>query len=87
MPSLPKPLAGPGVSWNPTLGGLIAHVNDRSGVASECTYKSDWYERGFFLPANGTYDVVIVPAIPKFANWDVTVTCGNGTSTHTSTFF
>lgn len=87
LPVAPKPLAGPGVSWNPTLGGLIAHVNDRSGVASECTYKSDWYERGFFLPANGTYDVVIVPAIPKLANWDVTVTCGNGTSTHTSTFF
>jgi hypothetical protein len=66
---------------------LIAHITDHSGVGSQCTYKSDWYERGFYLPANGKYDVVIVPALPKLDNWDVTVTCGNGTSTHTSTFF
>jgi hypothetical protein len=69
------------------LGGLVAHVNDRSGIASQCTYTSDWYTRSFFLPANATYDVVIVPAIPKLANWEVTVSCDNGAITHTSTFF
>jgi hypothetical protein len=85
--SAPKPLAGPGVSWDPVVGGLVAHVNDRSGVAAQCTYKADAYTRSFFLPANGSYDVVIVPAIPKMANWDVTVNCDNGATTHTSTFF
>jgi hypothetical protein len=83
----PKPLQGPGVSWDPRIGGLTAHINDRSGVASQCTYKSDFYERSFFLPANSTFDLVIVPAIPKFQNWDVSITCDNGTQTQTSTFF
>jgi hypothetical protein len=89
MPKLPppKPLQGPGVSWAPVLGGLVAHVTDRSGVASQCTYTADWYTRSFFLAAKATYDVVMVPAIPKLGNWDVTVTCDNGTTTHTSTFF
>ena len=82
-----KPLAGPGVSWDPVIGGLVAHVTDRSGVASQCTYKADAYTRSFFLPANATYDVVIVPAVPKLANWDISVLCDNGTSTRTSTFF
>lgn len=86
-PPAPKPLQGPGVSWEPRLGGLTAHINDRSGVASQCVYKSDFYERSFFLPANSTYDLVIVPAIPKLQNWTVTITCDNGTKTQTSTFF
>lgn len=86
-PPPPKPLAGPGVSWDPRLGGLTVHITDRSGVDSNCTYKADAYEQGFFLPKNSTKDLVIVPAIPKFANWDVTVTCDNGTSTRTSIFF
>jgi hypothetical protein len=86
-PPPPKPLQGPGVSWDPRLGGLTAHINDRSGVASQCVYKSDFYERSFFLPANSTYDLVIVPAIPKLQNWTVTITCDNGTKTETSTFF
>ncbi|MBJ7341886.1 MAG: hypothetical protein JHC64_29620, partial [Mycolicibacterium sp.] len=86
-PPPPAPKQGPGVSWDPTLGGLIAHVNDRSGVASQCTYTSDFYQRSFFLPANGNYDLRIVPAIPKFQNWNVTVKCDNGTVTNTSEFF
>lgn len=86
-PKPPEPPQGPGVNWNPTLGGLVAHINDRSGKASQCLYKSDFYERSFFLPANGTYDLVIVPAIPKLQNWDVTITCDNGAKTETSTFF
>jgi hypothetical protein len=83
----PKPLQGPGVSWDPRLGGLTAHVTDRSGVSSQCTYTSDFYQRGFFLKANTTFDLVIVPAIPKFQNWDVNIKCDNGTSTDTSEFF
>lgn len=78
---------GPTVSWDPRLGGLTVHITDRSGVDSNCTYKADAYEQPFFLPKNSTKDLVIVPAIPKFANWDVTVTCDNGTSTQTSIFF
>ncbi|WP_319450412.1 MULTISPECIES: hypothetical protein [unclassified Mycobacterium] len=86
-PPPPPPKLGPGVSWDPRVGGLTAHINDRSGVASQCRYQSDFYDRSFFLPANGTYDLVIVPAIPKFQNWSVTISCDNGTKTETSTFF
>ena len=86
-PPPPAPKQGPGVSWQPRLGGLTAHVTDRSGVASQCTYTSDFYQRSFFLPANSTFDLVIVPAIPKFQNWNVTVKCDNGTTTNTSEFF
>ncbi|KUI39087.1 hypothetical protein [Mycobacterium sp. GA-2829] len=84
----PAPLQGPGVSWDQTpVGGLTAHIQDRSGKAAQCTYTSDWYTRSFFLPANGTYDLVIFPAVPKFQNWNVTVSCDNGTKTQTTTFF
>jgi hypothetical protein len=86
-PPPPAPKQGPAVSWDPRVGGLTAHITDRSGVASQCVYDSDGYQRSFFLPAKGTYDLVIVPAIPKFANWNVKITCDNGTSTQTSTFF
>lgn len=86
-PPPPAPKQGPGVSWQPRLGGLTAHITDRSGVASQCTYTSDFYQRSFFLPANATFDLVIVPAIPKFQNWNVTVKCDNGTTTNTSEFF
>ncbi len=39
------------------------------------------------LPANSTYDLWIVPAVPRFKNWTVTVTCDNGTSTTATTYF
>jgi hypothetical protein len=87
QPPPPAPKQGPGVSWEPRLGGLTAHITDRSGVASQCTYTSDFYQRSFFLPANQTHDLVIVPAIPKFQNWNVNVTCDNGTTTNTNEFF
>ncbi|WP_193561415.1 hypothetical protein [Mycolicibacterium hodleri] len=86
-PPPPAPKQGPGVSWDPRIGGLTAHITDRSGVAAQCTYTSDFYQRSFFLPANGRYDLVIVPAIPKFQNWNVTVSCDNGTTTNTTEFF
>ncbi|MGB3486396.1 MAG: hypothetical protein WBB07_29770, partial [Mycobacterium sp.] len=81
------PLLGPVVSWEPRPGGLTARITDRSGVDAQCTYRSDWYTRSFFLPKNTTYDLVIVPAIPKLQNWNIEVSCDNGTRTQTTTFF
>jgi hypothetical protein len=83
----PAPLLGPTVSWNPVLGGLEAHITDRSGVSSQCTYVTDNYNRSFALPANSTYDLKIVPAIPRFRDWHVTINCDNGTNTQTTTYF
>jgi hypothetical protein len=83
----PAPKLGPTVSWNPVVGGLQAHITDRSGVSSQCTYVTDNYNRGFALPANSSYDLRIVPAVPQFRNWNVTITCDNGTSTQATTYF
>ena len=80
-PPPPAPKLGPTVSFNTVLGGMEAHITDRSGVSSQCTYATDDYSRGFALPANSTYDLRIVPAVPRFRNWTVTITCDNGTST------
>jgi hypothetical protein len=82
----PKP--GPSVTFNPVVGGLEAHVTDRSGVASsKCAYLTDGYNTSFPLAANGTFDVRIVPAVPRFKNWTVTIVCDNGTRSQTTTFF
>jgi hypothetical protein len=86
-PPPPAPKQGPTVSFDKVLGGMEAHITDRSGVSSQCTYATDDYSRGFALPANSTYDLRIVPAIPKFKNWTVTITCDNGTSTTATTYF
>jgi hypothetical protein len=83
----PAPKLGPTVSFNTVLGGLVAHITDRSGVSSQCTYVTDNVNRSFALPANSSYDLRIVPAVPQFRNWTVTITCDNGTSTTTSTYF
>ncbi|HET6736149.1 DUF4189 domain-containing protein [Mycobacterium sp.] len=83
----PAPLQGPTVSWETVLGGLVAHITDRSGVSSQCTYVTDEYNRSFALAANSTYDLRIVPAVPQFRNWTVTITCDNGTSTTATTYF
>jgi hypothetical protein len=86
-PPPPAPKLGPTVSFNTVLGGLVAHITDRSGVSSQCTYVTDNVNRSFALPANSSYDLRIVPAVPQFRNWTVTITCDNGTSTTTSTYF
>ena len=79
---------GPTVSWDLIVGGLVAHIADRSGVTSQCTYTADnGFTQSFGLKANSTFDLRIVPAIPEFRNWDITVSCDNGTRTQTSTFF
>jgi hypothetical protein len=83
----PAPKLGPTVSFKTVLGGLEAHITDRSGVSSQCTYVTDNVNRSFALAANSSYNLRIVPAIPQFRNWTVTITCDNGTSTTTSTYF
>jgi hypothetical protein len=86
-PPPPAPKQGPTVSFNTVLGGMEAHITDRSGVSSQCTYATDNYNRSFALPANSKYDLRIVPAVPQFRNWTVTITCDNGTSTTATTYF
>jgi len=86
-PPPPAPKQGPTVSFQTIVGGLLARITDRSGVTSQCTYATDNYSRSFGLPANSTYDLKIVPAIPQFRNWTVTITCDNGTSTTATTYF
>jgi hypothetical protein len=86
-PPPPAPKQGPTVSFNTVLGGLEAHITDRSGVSSQCTYATDNYNRSFALPANSKYDLRIVPAVPRFRNWTVTITCDNGTTTTATTYF
>jgi hypothetical protein len=83
----PAPKLGPTVSFNPILGGLEAHITDRSGVASQCTYAMEHVNRSFGLAANATFDLRIVPLLPKFRDQSVTITCDNGTKTQTSTHF
>lgn len=86
-PPPPAPKLGPTVSFKTIVGGLQAHITDRSGVASQCTYATDNFNRSFGLPANSSYDLRIVPAVPQFRDWTVTITCDNGTSTTASTYF
>jgi len=86
-PAPPAPKLGPTVSFNTVLGGMEAHITDRSGVSSQCTYTTDDYNRSFALPANSKYDLRIVPAVPRFKNWTVTIACDNGTSTTATTYF
>ncbi len=78
---------GPSISLDPGLGALTIHVTDHSGVASNCQYHSDFVNRTFDLPANGTFDINVVPAVPLFIDHQVDITCTNGTSTHTTAFF
>jgi Domain of unknown function (DUF4189) len=77
----PAPKLGPTVSWNTVVGGFVAHITDRSGVSSQCTYVSENLNRSFALPANSTYDLRVVPAVPLGRDYTVTITCDNGTST------
>lgn len=83
----PPPKQGPTVTFNTVIGGLESHITDRSGVTSQCTYVTDNVNRSFGLQANSTYDLRIVPAVPQFRNWTVTVKCDNGTTTTATTFF
>ena len=48
-PPPPAPKLGPTVSFNTVLGGLEAHITDRSGVSSQCTYATDDFKPRFRL--------------------------------------
>jgi hypothetical protein len=87
QPQPPAPKQGPTVSFKTIVGGREADITDRSGVSSQCTYATDNFNRSFALPANGNYALKIVPAIPQFKNWTVTITCDNGTSTTVTDYF
>lgn len=87
QPQPPAPKQGPTVSFKTIVGGREADITDRSGVSSQCTYTTDNFNRSFALPANGSYQLKIVPAIPQLKNWTVTIACDNGTSTTVTDFF
>lgn len=78
---------GPSIALDPGIGTLTIHITDHSGVASNCHYNSDFVNRSFKLPANGTTDLKVVPAVPLFIDHQVDITCDNGTESHTSAFF
>lgn len=81
-----KALQGPTVTTDTGLTGVTFRVTDRSGVASQCTYSSEGFDKQFALPANATVDV-FVPAIRQFRNRTGTITCDNGTSANTTVFY
>lgn len=83
----PAPKLGPTVSFKVILGGLEADITDRSGVASQCSYAMDDINRSFALAANSTFNLRIVPAIPRFRDRSVSITCDNGTKTQATTRF
>jgi hypothetical protein len=56
-------------------------------VTSQCRYDSEIFDRNFTLTANSTADLRLVPAVPLLKDWNVSVTCDNGTSTTTNIFF
>jgi hypothetical protein len=47
----------------------------------------DDLSRDFGLVANSTFDLKIVPAIPRLKDRNVTITCDNGTRTEVRTHF
>ena len=51
----PQPPQDLTVSWDLVPGSWVAHITDRSGVTSQCTYVSDRVSRSFALQANSTY--------------------------------
>jgi hypothetical protein len=47
----------------------------------------DDVSRSFGLAPNATFDLGIVPAIPKFLDRNVTIACDNGTKTQVTTHY
>lgn len=81
-----KALQGPTVTTDTGLTGVTFRITDRSGVASQCTYSSEGFDKQFALPANATVDV-FVPAVRQFRNRTGTITCDNGTSANTTVLY
>ncbi len=79
--------AGPTITSNTVLGGIVIHVKDNSGETSQCHYDSEFFDRDFTLQANSTADLKLVPAAPLLRDWSVAVTCDNGASSNANIFF
>lgn len=82
----------PSVSFRQLLSNagptLVVDISSNADSDADCTYTADgWYHRSFHLSARGGYNLVVAPAIPKFAPWDIVVSCDNGTETRTSYFY
>jgi hypothetical protein len=76
------------VSLKPWPGGLTVNIHDNSGSDGTCTYDADWYHSlPFFLKANGTYPLTVVPSVPESRNWNVSVSCDNGFTTNQTVFY
>jgi hypothetical protein len=80
-------LPNPDVASHIIPGGIVIDVTDHSGKTSKCHYDSEVYDRDFTLNAFETAHVPLVPALPLFRAWPVTVTCDNGTRTDTTIDF
>jgi hypothetical protein len=63
----------------------VRRSGESEGVAVHL--RMDNVNRSFALAANSTYDLKIVPLIPRFKNTTVNIKCDNGTSTQTTTKF
>lgn len=76
------------IDVRPFTGGLTVNIKDNTGIPARCTYRADWYRSlPFSLAGGGTYDLKIIPSIGTGRNWNVTVSCDNGTSTNVTKFF
>jgi len=81
------PKEGPSISLDPGIGTLTINITDHAGEATTCQYSSDFVNRSFDLPKNGTASLKVVPAVPLFIDHQVDIVCKNGAETHQSVFF
>lgn len=86
-PEPQKTKSQPTVTGEAIVGGVVVRVKDNSGETAQCQYDSEIFDRAFTLQANSTAELRFVPAVPLFRNWNVSVTCDNGTSTTATIFF
>lgn len=76
------------IDLDPWPGGLTVHIENQGQESTWCTYTADWYQSPrFHLQARQTYDLVIVPSVPEFRNWDIAVKCDNGQSLRQKVFY
>jgi hypothetical protein len=72
----------------PFPGGLTVLVYNDFSQPTWCTYTADWYQSMRFLAKpKGTNELVIVPSVPEFRNWNAAVTCDNGQSVRRTVFY
>jgi hypothetical protein len=77
-----------GFELQPWPGGLTVLVYNDFSEPAWCTYTADWYQSMRFLAEpKGTNQVVIVPSVPEFRNWNAVVSCDNGQSVRRTVFY